>query len=73
MLFTSAFAKPMKVHAHLFLFDKPIKSFAFWFTFCFTVFYFILQGHMKVALSTKIVFTSGLEVSPDFSVPADTT
>ena len=33
-LFACAFAKPMKVHARLFLFDKPIKCFAHLFTFC---------------------------------------
>ena len=34
-LFTSASAKPMKIRAHLFLFDKPMKCFAFLFTLCF--------------------------------------
>ena len=31
--FPSAFVKPMKVRACLFLFDKPIKCFSFLFTF----------------------------------------
>ena len=39
MLFASAFVKPMKIRARLFLFDKPIKSFAFLFTFCFYVYF----------------------------------
>ena len=34
-LFASAFTKPMKTRARLFLFDKPIKCFAFFHTFCF--------------------------------------
>ena len=36
-LFASAFAKPMKIRARLFLFDKPINCSAFLFTFCFHV------------------------------------
>ena len=36
-LFASAFAKPMKIRACLFLFDKPIKC--FFFTFCFYVYF----------------------------------
>ena len=36
-LFAPAFAKPMKIRARLFLFDKPIKCFAFLFMFCFYV------------------------------------
>ena len=39
MLFGSAFAKPMKIRAHLFLFDKPIKCFAFLFKFCFYAYF----------------------------------
>ena len=35
----SAFAKPMKIRARLFLFDKPIKCFVFLFTFCFDVYF----------------------------------
>ena len=46
-LFASAFAKPMKNRARLFLFHKPIKCFAFCLSSVFT---FIFQGHMKVAL-----------------------
>ena len=38
-LFASVFAKPMKIRARLFLFDKPIKCFAFLFTFCFSVYF----------------------------------
>ena len=38
-LFASALAKPMKIRARLFLFDKPIKCFAFLFTFCFYVYF----------------------------------
>ena len=38
-LFLSDFAKPMKIRARLFLFDKPIKCFAFLFTFCFHVYF----------------------------------
>ena len=38
-LFASAFAKPMKIRGRLFLFDKPIKRFAFLFTFCFYVYF----------------------------------
>ena len=38
-LFASAFAKPMTIRARLFLFDKPIKCFAFLFTFCFCVYF----------------------------------
>ena len=38
-LSASAFAKPMKIRARLFLFDKPIKCFEFLFTFYF-YFYF---------------------------------
>ena len=45
-LFASAFTKPVKIR--FFLFDKPIKCFAFLFTFRF---YVVFQGHMKVALS----------------------
>ena len=44
--FAAAFTKPMKIRGLLFLFDKPIKCFAFLFRFCVYVF----QGHMKVAL-----------------------
>ena len=33
-LFASTFVKPMKIRVHLFLFDKPIKCFAFLLTFC---------------------------------------
>ena len=40
-LFASAFAKPMKIRARLFLFDKPTKCFAFLFTFCFYVYFSI--------------------------------
>ena len=36
-LFASAFAKPMKIRARLFLIEKPIKYFAFLFTVCFYV------------------------------------
>ena len=36
-LFASAFAKPMKIRARLFLFGKPIKCFALLFTPCFKV------------------------------------
>ena len=36
-LFASVFAKPMKIRARLFLFDKPIKCFAFLFALCFYV------------------------------------
>ena len=39
MLFASAFAKPMKIQAHLFLFNKLIKCFAFLFMFCFYVYF----------------------------------
>ena len=38
-LFASAFAKGMKLRARLFLFDKPIKCFAFLFTFCFYIYF----------------------------------
>ena len=38
-LFASAFAKPMKIRARLFLFDKPINCSAFLFTFCFHVYF----------------------------------
>ena len=38
-LSASAFAKPMKIRARLFLFDKPIKCFAVLFTFCFYVYF----------------------------------
>ena len=47
-LFASAFAKPMKIGAPLFSFDKPIERFAFLFH---SVFKFIFQGHMNVALT----------------------
>ena len=50
-LFASAFSKPMKIHARLFLLGKPIKCFAFLVTFCFYVYF---QGHMKVALLTAL-------------------
>ena len=52
-LFASAFAKPMNIRARLLLFDKPNK-FA---RFCLrSVFTFIFQSHMKVALTShKIV------------------
>ena len=46
-LFPYAFVKPMKIRARLFLFDKPIKCFAFCLRFAFT---FIFQGHLKVTL-----------------------
>ena len=36
-LFASAFPKPMKILARLFLFDKPIECFTFLFTLCFKV------------------------------------
>ena len=36
-LFASTFAEPMKICACLFLFDKPIKCFAFLFTFCTSI------------------------------------
>ena len=35
----SAFARPMKIRARLFLFYKAIKCFAFLFTFCFHVYF----------------------------------
>ena len=38
-LFVSTFAKPMKIRPRLLLFDKPIKCFAFLFTFCFYVYF----------------------------------
>ena len=38
-LFASAFAKPMKISACLFLFHKTIKCFAFLFTFCLHVYF----------------------------------
>ena len=38
-LFASAFAKPMKIRARLFLFNKPIKCFTFLFAFCFYVYF----------------------------------
>ena len=38
-LFASVFAKPMKIRARVLLFDKPIKCFAFSFTFCFYVYF----------------------------------
>ena len=38
-LFAFAFAKPMKIRACLFLLDKPIKSFASLFSFCFCVYF----------------------------------
>ena len=38
-LFVFAFAKPMKIRAPLFLFDKPINRFAFLFSFCFYVYF----------------------------------
>ena len=38
-LFASEFAKPMKIRAHLFLFDKPIKCFAILFTSYFYVYF----------------------------------
>ena len=38
-LFAPAFAKLMKIRARLFLFDKPIKRFAFLFTFCFYAYF----------------------------------
>ena len=38
-LFAPAFAKPMKIRARLFLFNKPIKCLAFLFTFCFYVYF----------------------------------
>ena len=44
MLFASTLAKPMKICACLFLFDKPIKHLR-------SVLTFIFQGHMKVALT----------------------
>ena len=49
-LLAFVFAKPMKIRARLFLFDKPIKCLHF--TFVFT---FIFQGHMEVALSLVFV------------------
>ena len=39
MTYASAFAKPMEIRALLFLFSKPIKYFAFLFTFCFHVYF----------------------------------
>ena len=39
MLFASSFAKSMKIRAPLFLFNKPMKRFAFLFTFCFDVYF----------------------------------
>ena len=56
MLFASAFTKIMKI-CTLFLFDKPIKYFQL--HFCLrSVFTFIFQGHMKVALTTTNEFVS---------------
>ena len=46
-LFASAFGKPMKIGARLFLFDKSINALYF----CLrSVFAFIFQGHLKVPL-----------------------
>ena len=50
-LFAAAFAKPMKIRVRLFLFDKPIKCFAFLLRSVFT---FIFQGQTKVALKELI-------------------
>ena len=38
-VFASAFARPRKIRARLFLFNKPIKCFTFLFTFCFHVYF----------------------------------
>ena len=38
-LFASAFAKPMKICARLFLFDKPIKCYAFLLTSSFYIYF----------------------------------
>ena len=48
-LFASAFAKPMKILARLCLFDKPIKCFAFLFTFCFYVYFSRLYESRSIA------------------------
>ena len=55
-LFATVFAKPMKIRARLFFFDKPIKCFAFLFTFSF-------QGHMKVALVLFLLFLICLAIN----------
>ena len=50
-LFASAFAKPMTIRARLFLFDKPIKCFAFLFTFCFCVYFSRSYESRSIAFS----------------------
>ena len=54
-MFAAAFAKPMKIRAHLFLFDKPIKCFAFLLRSVFT---FIFQGQTKVALCSVLIYNN---------------
>ena len=54
-LFASAFAMPMNICARLFLFDKPIKCFAFLFTFCFYV-YFSRSYESRSILALKQCF-----------------
>ena len=60
-LFAAAFPKPVEIRARLFLFDKPIKCFAFSLRSLFT---FIFQGKTKVALSTRenVLFISMLSL-----------
>ena len=42
-LFASSFAKPMNIHARLFLFDEPIINVLhFLFTFCFLRLFFMV-------------------------------
>ena len=54
-LFAYAFAKPMKIRARLFLFDKRIKCFAFLFTFCFYVYFSrSYESHSKVKSSLRM-------------------
>ena len=60
-LFASAFAMPMNICARLFLFDKPIKCFAFLFTFCFYV-YFSRSYESRLSLDTSCMVINLLDI-----------
>ena len=66
-LFVSAFAKPMKIRARLFLFDKPIIFFAFLFKFCFHV-YFSRSSESRAEI-TLIIEWSGCSLSDRPCIP----